>query len=252
MLADELAAVGDELVGAFLLGGLVIPGTGEGDFHGSGGADGTCAQEERGVTGDNFCIGVSAHIADLGLVSGELAGLNHLVELQTCGNAGQVTALIDGSECVMVVVKILGVCTGTGGMAELNLGEFLGGLDHVVLVTEAVGKDDGAAGVSKLGGSVIALLAFGDVGTENELLFAEAQSSAGFLGGVDEVKVIGGVLIVQEDEADLDVGRGRLLSRAAAGAQGKDHCKCQNSSKELFHSLISSSKMFYLSKPLPR
>ena len=37
VLADELAAVLDELLRAFLLGGLVIPAAGEGDFHrGSG------------------------------------------------------------------------------------------------------------------------------------------------------------------------------------------------------------------------
>ena len=37
MLADEDAAVGDQLVGAFLLSGLVIPGTGEGHVHGDRG-----------------------------------------------------------------------------------------------------------------------------------------------------------------------------------------------------------------------
>ena len=49
----------------------------------------------------------------------------------------------------MVVAQTLGVCLGAGGVAELHVGEFLGGLDHVVLVTKGVGKDDVAAGVSQ-------------------------------------------------------------------------------------------------------
>ena len=50
----------------------------------------------------------------------------------------------------MVVVKALGVRLGAGGVAELHIGEFLGSLDHVVLMTEGVGEDDVAAGVSQL------------------------------------------------------------------------------------------------------
>ena len=72
VLADELAAVLDELLRAFLLGGLVIPAAGEGDFHRGSGADGASTQEEGGVAGDNLGIGEGADVADLGLVCGEL------------------------------------------------------------------------------------------------------------------------------------------------------------------------------------
>ena len=61
----------------------------------------------------------------------------------------------------MVVVKTLGVGPGTGGVAEDNIGEFLGGLDHEVLVAEGVGKDYVAALVSQLAGGLIALLGLG-------------------------------------------------------------------------------------------
>ena len=62
------------------------------------------------------------------------AGLDHLVELHAGGDAGEVAALVDGSEGVVVVVKTLGVSLGAGGVAELDLGELAGGLDHEVFV----------------------------------------------------------------------------------------------------------------------
>ena len=145
VLADEDAAVADQLLRAFLLGGLIVPGTGEGHFHGGAGADGAGAQEEGGVAGDDLGVGEGADIADLGLLGGDLAALDHLVELQTGSDTGQVTALIDGGEGVVVVGETLGVGLGAGGVAELHVGVLLGGLDHVVLMAEGVGEDDVAA-----------------------------------------------------------------------------------------------------------
>ena len=92
MLADQLAAVLDQLLSAFLFGGLIVPGTGEGYFHGSGGAYGACAEEEGGVAGDNFSIGESAYIADLGFFGLELTGLDHGVQLHTGSYTGEETA----------------------------------------------------------------------------------------------------------------------------------------------------------------
>ena len=148
---DELAAVGNQLVGGFLLGGLIVPGAGEGYFHGGAGADGACAEEEGGVAGDDFGIGVSADVANLGLVLGELTVGDHLVELHTGSDTGEVTAFIDGGKSVVVVGKTLGVGAGAGGVAELNLGEFLGSGDEVRLMAEGVGEDDVAAGVGEIG-----------------------------------------------------------------------------------------------------
>ena len=95
MLADELAAAGDELVGSFLLEGLIVPGAGEGDVHGHARAHGFGAQVERGVAGDDFRIGEGADVAHLGLIGGEFTGLDHFVELHTCCNTCKVSALID-------------------------------------------------------------------------------------------------------------------------------------------------------------
>ena len=72
-------------------------------------------------------------------------------------------------------------------------------------MTEGVGEDDVAAGIGQLSSLVVALLALGNVGDD---LVLHAQLFTGFLSGVDEVQVIGGVLIMEHDEADLKVGSG--------------------------------------------
>ena len=208
MLADELAAVVDELLCAFLFSGLVVPAAGEGDFHRHGRADGAGAQEEGGVAGDNLGVGESADVADLGLFCGEFASFDHLVELHACNDTGEVAAFIDGSEGVVVVGKVLGVRLRAGGVAELDVREFLGSLDHVVLMAEGVGEDDVAAGVSQISSGVVAFLTFRNVRLDDVLY---AKSLSGFLRAVDEVQVVGGVFIMEHDEANLEVsGSGRL------------------------------------------
>ena len=246
MLADELAAHVDQLLSAFLLQSLVIPAAGEGDLHGSSGADRANAQEEGGVAGNHFGVGVSANIAHHSLVGGELTGVDHLVQLQTGSDTGKVAALIDGGESVVVVGQALGVSAGAGAVAELNIGILLSGLDHERLMTEAVGEDDVAALVDHIDSGLIALLALGNVGLEDVVGIGQTQVGDGFLGGVDEVLVIGGVLIVQGDEAHLDLG-GRIgifvavvtrrgVLGLAAGHQAQRHDQCEQHCKELFHS----------------
>ena len=245
VLADQNAAVLDQLLGAFLLGGLIVPAAGEGHFHGGGGADGASAQEEGGVAGDNLGIGESADIADLGLVRGELTALDHLVELHTGSDTGEVTALIDGSEGVVVVGKTLGVSLGAGGVAELHVGEVLRGLNHVVLVTERVGEDDVAAGISQLSGLVVALLTLGNVGDDGVF---DTELLAGLFRSVDEVEVVGGVFVVEHDEADLEIGDFvvvlivgvGIVLLIAAGDEGEDHDETQEQCKELLHFSKSS------------
>ena len=94
---------------------------------------------------------------------------------------------------------------GAGGVAELNVRELLGGLDDVGLVTEAVGEDNVAAAVGKVGRGVVALLVLRDVVAELVLILGQTQLLDGGVGGVDEVEVVGRVLIVQEDETDLEI-----------------------------------------------
>ena len=229
MLGDEDAVSGDQLGGAFLLQGLVIPGTGEGDFHGGGGAHGAGAQEEGGVAGDDLGVGERADVAQLGLILGDGAGLDQLVELQARGDAAQVAALVDGGEGIVVVAQALGVGAGAGGVAELDLGALLGGLDHVVLMAEGIREHDVAAGVHQVQGGLVALLALGDVGLQNGL---DAQLLAGFGGRVDEVEVVGGVLVVQEDEADF---RGLALGHRGGREQADDHGDRHQDADQFLH-----------------
>ena len=210
MLADQLAAVLNQLVGSFLLGSLVVPRTGKGDFHGNGGAYGACAQEEGGVAGDHFSIGEGTYIAHLGLVLFELALLDHLVELHTGGNTCQVTALIDGGKSVVVVGQTLGVSSGAGGVAELHFGVLLGSLNDVRLVTEAVCKDNVAALLRQVYCCVISFLTLRDLGLVQLLRAGDAQLLAGSVRSLNKVQVIGRVLVMQEDEANLQFAGCRI------------------------------------------
>ena len=81
----------------------------------------------------------------------------------------------------MVVGQALGVSAGTGGVAELDLRELLGGLDHEALMTKAVGEDDVAALVNQVLSGNQALLAFGNVGLEDVVSIGQAQILDGLL-----------------------------------------------------------------------
>ena len=105
----------------------------------------------------------------------------------------------------MIVIELLGVSHGTGCVRELNLGVRLGGLDHVGLVTEGISEYKTAALVNQVESSLFTSVGLVDVGLE-DALYTEVCTSS--LGSVDEVEVIGGVLIMQEDETRLEV---RLL-----------------------------------------
>ena len=145
----------------------------------------------------------------------------------------------------MVVGKTLGVGLGAGGVAELDVGELLGGLDHVVLVTEGVSEDDVAAGVGQLSGLVVALLTLGNVGHDGVV---DTELLAGLFRSVDEVEVVGRVFVVEHDEADLEVGSivvvlivgVGIVLLIAAGDEGEDHHETQEQCKELLHFSKSS------------
>ena len=126
-------------------------------------------------TGLNLCVGPSADVTDNSLLCGDFTAGDHLVELHTCSDTCKISALVDGSESVVVVGNTGSVSLGTGSMAELNIGEFLRSLQHVGLVAEGVSEDVGAAFVNQLGGSVVAGLGLGDVDLD---LVLNAQSGA--------------------------------------------------------------------------
>ena len=236
VLGDQDAAAVDESVGGVALCGLVIPAAGELNVHGDGGADRLGAQVEGGVARDNLGVGEGADVAHLGLLGGDLTGLDHSVELHTCGNAGQVTAFVDGSECVVEVGELLGVSHGAGSVAELNLGLLLGSLQDVGLMAEAVGENDVATLVNEVQSRIVAGVGLGDVALDDDLIITETESLLGFLDTVDEVEVVGGVLIVEADHTQLEfvIGAG-LVARAEQNDTGQEHSSDERERQELLH-----------------
>ena len=117
-------------------------------------------------------------------------------------------------------------------------------------MAEGVGEDDAAAGVHQLAGGVVAVVVLTDVGLDD--VVGDAQGLAGLLGAVDEVEVVGGVLIMEHDEAHLhagsgvagtgSAGAGGLVAVVAAGGQAESHGQSQQQSKKLLHSDFSSFK----------
>ena len=254
MLGDQDAVAIDQLLCAFLLQSLIVPGTGEGHVHGDGGADILSAQIEGRVTGNHLSIGEGTDIAHLGLLGGDLTGLDHLVQLHTGSNTGQETTLIDGGESVVIVGDTGGVSQRTGGVAELNIGNFLSGLQHVGLMAEGVGEDDVAAIIDQVHSGLVALAALGNVGLDDVVSLSQTQVGNGLLGAVEEVQVIGGVLIMQADETNLDSGSSSTVISSAvvsgrcvvtAGHQRQSHDQSQDQSKKLLHYLFSSLIKFH-------
>ena len=135
-------------------------------------------------------------------------------------------------------------------MAELDLGIFLGGLLHKGLVAEGIGEDDLAALVlGQVNGGIVAGAVLADIGDDDDLIIGEAEVLLHLAQGLDEVIIVGGVLIVQADETDL---HGRLvllviLGLVAAGAQCEHHDEREQHRYELFHSQLSLKYCLYLS-----
>ena len=113
-------------------------------------------------------------------------------------------------------------------------------------MTIGVGEDDAAAGLGQLDGHVEAGLVLRDVVLHDDLGIRDTQSGAGGLQTVDMGGVITGVLVVDADQADLDVGGGLfglsgllglggLFSLFAAGGQAQDHDQSEKHCKELLH-----------------
>ena len=144
-------------------------------------------------------------------------------------------------------------------MAELNVGVLSCSLEHIGLMAEGVSEDHGAAAVNQVERSLVALVGLGNVGLENNLIVTKSESSLCLSCGINEVQVIGGVFVMQENEADLEtvigyrgsvgrcigayrriVGRDRVTGvcrglLASAGDKRQHHNGNQSKSKKLSH-----------------
>ena len=213
MLGEKYAAAVDKALCCRFLCGLIIPGTSECYVHGNGGAYGLCTEVEGCVTGDNFRVCVSADIAHFGLVCSDLAGFDHLIELESGCNADEETAHVDVCKSIVIVGKFLGcrhiACSGD----EVDIRALFRGCEHVALVAVAVGEDNIAALVYEVESGIFAGLVLRDLGLDYEVsAFNHSVRFEDFLRRIQEVCVIGGVLVVEEDKADF-YGRSRGFFR---------------------------------------
>ena len=236
---------------------LIIPRTSVTNLHGNARANRFCAKVEGGQTGNDFCIGERANITHNGFVSGDFAGLDHFVEFHAGNDACKVTAFIDSGESVLIVGKVyLGVRFGSGCMAELNVREFLRSADHVRFMAKAVGKDNFATLVlGKVFCSLVASFVFFNVADNDCVLGRNAHSGCGSLESVNEVFVVGGVLIVERDQTDFEIGGnghfagdrfsgeqlcaftesfGGSFAGSESGEAAQNHQECQREGKDLF------------------
>src|SRR5699024_10469158 len=127
-------------------GGSLLRGVGPAvhvlDLHSHAGAHALGAQVEGGVAGDHLGEGEGGHVADDGLVGGDGALVDELLQLHAAGHAGQVAALVDVGEGVVGVGQIVHSGGLVGAGDELNLRIVGGHLEHVGLKAVGVVDDD--------------------------------------------------------------------------------------------------------------
>ena len=157
MFADKNALIFNKLVCSFLFLSIICPGVGICYFHCSGFANASRAKEERGISGNNLRIGLSAYIADFSLISCDCLCVDELVEFKTCNYAGKISCFVNSCKCGVVIVKLFDLSHLACCVKELNFGIFLSSFDYERLVAEAVCKDYVAAVFSKVYSVVIAL-----------------------------------------------------------------------------------------------
>ena len=272
MLGDQDAVVSDQLLGSLAFLRDIKPAVGVLNFHSCGRAYASCAEEEGCESGDNLSIRISADITDLSLLSCDLAAIDHLVELETGNNTGDITSFIDSSEIVVHVLKACHSSLVAGSVAELYVRILFRCADHIVLVTEAVCEYDLAALLSKVCSRVKAGLVLRDVGLLDDLLVGKSESLFHLLDALHVGLCVAFVLITDIDHADFDRGcvsslcsgsfcfclspclsclsfrlycflsrSGRRSGTSAAGKKSADHSKRQNKSDQfLFHIVLLS------------
>ena len=233
VLGDEHAAGGDQGLSSFLLQREVAPGVGELDVHGHARADAAGAQEESGVAGLHLFERESADVADAGGVRGDLAGLDHLVELHARHDAGHIARLVDGGEEVVGVFKAGVHRAGAGGMAELDVRILLSGEEHIGLMAEGVGEDHVAALLGEVNGGLVGGFGLRGVVLVNDAVLADAQRGQGLAQAVDVVGGVAFVLVADADQTDGDLFSGDGGQRAGADAQ--QQAQGEHKAQKLLH-----------------
>ena len=199
MLGDEHAAFVAQSLRGVALSRSVGPGGDVLDRHRDLGNDGAGAQIEGGEAGDDLGERESTDIADLGLVSGDLAGVDELLDLHT---GDDITAFIDVGEGVVAVVETGELGVQVGAADELHIGVIGSSLEHVRLVAIGVADDDIAAGLGQLDAGVGAAVVFADVRDDVPV---KGNALGGHLlrdGVLRAIEVVGVALIVLVADAD--------------------------------------------------
>ena len=241
MLRNKYATAVDKSKSCFLLKSLVIPGTCELNIHCYCGANALCAKVEGCVTGHNLCECECTNVTHLSLVSCDLAVSDHLVELHTCCNTCQESALIDGSKCIVEVGETCCVSLCTCCVAELYVRILLCSLHKEGLVTEAVSKDYvTTVNLNEFNCCIVAICRLGNLSLLSVL---NAHILTCCNCSVHEVLVVGRVLIVKEDETNLNFclvstccACGSVcVSACTASCKSNKHQNCKKSAKNSFH-----------------
>ena len=91
----------------------------------------------------------------------------------------------------MIIVQTFCMCLCSGRMTELHFRILFGCLNHVILMTKGICKDNSTSGIHHLFSRIKTFLAFRDIGLDNIILLADAEFFTGFFSAIDEVQVIG-------------------------------------------------------------
>ena len=233
VLTDNNAAAFDKKLSSFLFLIEMIPFRCVLNVHNNVRNNALDAEEECGVTGNNFSIGVSAYVADLNVavsvlaVCRDLVSVHKFLELHTCNNAGNVARLINLSECVGEVVK-----AGSGsGVAchsdEVNVRIFSCNELHIVLMSVGVGDNDVTALSNEVSCCVGAVFGFGYEILPNYVFFLGVVDAESFACSLDAYDVSFGVAfgrVTDENTTDLYVGLFRSFLNFGCNAVNTAEC----------------------------
>ena len=233
VLADQCAAVSDQSISGLFFKCLICPGAGIFYFHGDIREFAAKAKQEGGITGDHFCVGVSADISDLDgavfciVLFLELSVGFHFRQLHSGYDARYITGLVNGGEIVVHVFQSGKGCLITGSMAELYIRILFSSFDHVIFVAEAVCKNDLTSLICKIHGLFSAGLILGNIEDLDNLVIFQSES---FFHPFDTQHMsvsITFLLVADVDDTNFEIFLGNRLScrssKCRTGEDGSSH-----------------------------